>query len=220
MANTSSAKKKKDSKLFLIAGGSMFVLLIAVMIFAVLGSSGGKHTKASGKTVTKAYEIKNYGDTRRTDALDGQIRSVKKSVNALPEQIDNLRNEVQEAFGAVNTEFGRTNSDFSKAINDIHKAINALNERIARLEKPRATVKEIRVVKPSKAASEEPVPARAPRRSGKSIDADAIVGDRAWITVGDIEDSVVAGDAIQVVPKTESVRDVDPTDGVIITSSH
>ena len=218
MANTSSAKKKKDSKLFLIAGGSVFVLLIAVMIFAVLGSSGGKSTKASGKTVTKAYEIKNYGDTRRTDALDGQIRSVKKSVNALPEQIDSLRNEVQEAFGAVNTEFGRTNSDFSKAINDIH--INALNERIARLEKPRATVKEIRVVKPSKAASAEPVPARAPRRSGKSIDADAIVGDRAWITVGDIEDSVVAGDAIQVVPKTESVRDVDPTDGVIITSSH
>ena len=213
MANTSSAKKKKDSKLFLIAGGSVFVLLIAVMIFAVLGSSGGKSTKASGKTVTKAYEIKNYGDTRRTDALDGQIRSVKKSVNALPEQIDSLRNEVQEAFGAVNTEFGRTNSDFSKAI-------NALNERIARLEKPRATVKEIRVVKPSKAASAEPVPARAPRRSGKSIDADAIVGDRAWITVGDIEDSVVAGDAIQVVPKTESVRDVDPTDGVIITSSH
>ena len=46
------------------------------------------------------------------------------------------------------------------------------------------------------------------------------MGDRAWITVGDIEDSVVAGDAIQVVPKTESVRDVDPTDGVIITSSH
>ena len=217
MANTSSAKKKKDSKLFLIAGGSVFVLLIAVMIFAVLGSSGGKSTKASGKTVTKAYEIKNYGDTRRTDALDGQIRSVKKSVNALPEQIDSLRNEVQEAFGAVNTEFGRTNSDFSKAINDIHKAINALNERIARLEKPRATVKEIRVVKPSKAASAEPVPARAPRRSGKSIDADAIVGDRAWITVGDIEDSVVAG---EVVPKTESVRDVDPTDGVIITSSH
>ena len=216
MANTSSAKKKKDSKLFLIAGGSVFVLLIAVMIFAVLGSSGGKSTKASGKTVTKAYEIKNYGDTRRTDALDGQIRSVKKSVNALPEQIDSLRNEVQEAFGAVNTEFGRTNSDFSKAINDIHKAINALNERIARLEKPRATVKEIRVVKPSKAASAEPVPGR----SGKSIDADAIVGDRAWITVGDIEDSVVAGDAIQVVPKTESVRDVDPTDGVIITSSH
>lgn len=84
MANTSSAKKKKDSKLFLIAGGSVFVLLIAVMIFAVLGSSGGKSTKASGKTVTKAYEIRNYGDTRRTDALDGQIRSVKNPSMRFP----------------------------------------------------------------------------------------------------------------------------------------
>lgn len=213
--STSQAAKKSSTMLYIGLGAGCFIV---VMLIAAVLLLTPKKRVADNKVVTKQYEVSQIKEQdsamlKRTDVLAKEISALKDALNQQPQELENLREEVRETFTKLN-------EDFTTALNDTRNAVNQLNERLNQLERLKTGVKEIRVIKPSKTANlqqEAKKPSKSSAKSSPKVQ--AVVNDRAWVVSGEDETSVTTGDVIPPREKPKTVEQIDPINGVVMTSS-
>lgn len=204
-ANNRSKKKMPFATLMgIFAGTLVAIIIVAVVVIKAMAPTS--QNRVVSKKVNTPAPVYQPVQESKTNAIE--LQEMQKLYQ---QQSHILRQSVQQQ------------QNMTQRLESISSGIATLEQRVATIESSKTATKRVEIVKPERipraSKSEEYVRNSIilPVSSGYKVQ--ATVGKRAWITAGEVEESVTVGEVVPPIKSSLYVHTIDAQKGLVITST-